>query len=135
MQLDSPIDTLAAAYHSALLVDLQAVQYRQMTVQMRQQGIPSDQAPLAERRPRGDECNVVMFMQMWGSTALGFGGMGGAAMTPAYTVIVKGPAGDACVYFMGRFAYRVPTRNAAFMADMAAQRMASVQNANKYMTA
>ena len=32
---------------------------------------------------------VVMFQQTWGSTALGYGGIGGAVMTPAYTVVVS----------------------------------------------
>lgn len=50
------------------------------------------------------------FPQTWGSTALGFGGIGGAAMTTAQTVVVftyGAPIGKAAVYFGGRFAYLV----------------------------
>jgi hypothetical protein len=65
-----------------------------------------------------------MFPQMWGSTALGFGGIGGAAMTSAYTVIVFGcNRTDACVYFNGGLAYHIKAPNKQFYDDMAAQSM------------
>lgn len=61
----------------------------------------------SKRRPTIDYDLEVyaMFTQTWGSTALGFGGMGGAAMTTAYTIILH------ChhvfyVYWNGQFAYK-----------------------------
>ena len=59
------------------------------------------------RRPHDDDVEVTMFVQSWGSTALGYGGMGGASVTSAYTVIVSD--GDChCVYFGGReLAYKI----------------------------
>lgn len=44
------------------------------------------------------------FPQVWGSTALGFGGMGGQMITTAQTFIVIGDS-EAYVYFGGRYAY------------------------------
>jgi hypothetical protein len=134
MRLDSSVDTLAASLHSARLVDLAPVSYRQLTVTQRQAGVPEDQAPLAERRPTAEECDVCLFRQVWGSTSLGFGGIGGAAVTAAYTVVVQGPNGDACVYFQGRLAYRVAMMNEAFIDDLSARNMASVHKAGAYNT-
>ena len=59
------------------------------------------------RRPRDEDVEVFMFLQTWGSTALGYGGIGGSAMTTSYTVVVS-LHGAACVYFGGdRLAYRL----------------------------
>lgn len=55
-----------------------------------------------------DDFEVKLFLQTWGSTALGFGGVGGASMTPAYTVIINYD-NYYCVYFAGRLAYKVNT--------------------------
>lgn len=46
------------------------------------------------------------FPQTWGSTALGFGGIGGAAMTTAQTYVVLAN-GSVFVYFGSRFAYEI----------------------------
>lgn len=46
------------------------------------------------------------FPQMWGSTALGFGGIGGAAMTTAQTYVVF-TYESVFVYFGSRFAYEL----------------------------
>ena len=57
-----------------------------------------------------------MFPETWPSTALGFGGIGGAAITPAYTVVVLCQR-TAAVYWGGEFAYALePTE--AFMNDV-----------------
>jgi hypothetical protein len=63
-----------------------------------------------ERRPMQYELAVVaMFPQIWGSTALGFGGMGGQAMTTAYTVVIECAENKSmCVYFDGHWAYCLP---------------------------
>jgi hypothetical protein len=57
-----------------------------------------------------------MFPETWASTALGFGGMGGSAMTPAYTVVVARPK-LALVYWAGSFAYGVQP-DEAFLIDI-----------------
>lgn len=69
------------------------------------------------RRPYINEVEVYSFPQTWGSTALGFGGIGGQAMTTALTVVVISGV-QACVYFGGTFAYRIDEINEAFSSDL-----------------
>lgn len=50
--------------------------------------------------------NIHIIMQTWGSTARGWGGMGGAAMTSDWTVVIENiRAGFFAVYWDGRLAY------------------------------
>lgn len=62
------------------------------------------------QRPSPEACEVTVFRQLWGSTALGYGGIGGQAMTNAETIIIQcDHTGYAAVYFGGgRLAYLVP---------------------------
>lgn len=65
-----------------------------------------------------------MFVQTWGSTALGFGGIGGASMTSAYVCIIESNLlGHFAVYFGGRLAYRIERPDVKFFEDIAAQQM------------
>lgn len=58
-----------------------------------------------------NESSIFQWTQMWGSTACGFGGIGGAAMTNADCVVIEFNSrfstyiGIACVYHNGQFAY------------------------------
>lgn len=73
-----------------------------------------------------------MFPQTWSSTALGFGGMGGQAITSAYVIVLKSEQGAGyCVYFAGRFAYRIEEPSAHFYSDIRERRMADVAGAKK----
>lgn len=66
-----------------------------------------------------------MFVQTWSSTALGFGGIGGQAITDAYTIILRSEVtGEHCVYFGSRFAYRIDHPNDNFYNDMQSRQMA-----------
>lgn len=98
---------------------------------------------LRSRHPAGtnfDNGELYDFDQVWASTALGFGGIGGSAMTIARTYVFI-PAldpfsdykqdGKAFVYFGGRFAYECDT-NDRFWEDVATHRMASVQESGRY---
>ena len=87
------------------------------------------------RRPYDQEVSVRVFPQMWGSTALGYGGLGGAAMSTAYTVVVQDD-NVACVYFgSGHLGYSVPMRKVtsvqleAFRADLQQQQLAERRDA------
>ena len=65
-----------------------------------------------------------MFPQTWGSTALGFGGIGGQAITSAYVCVIESDLlGQFAVYFGGRLAYVIERPNAKFMEDITAHRM------------
>lgn len=86
-----------------------------------------------------DEGDLYDFDQTWGSTALGFGGCGGSAMTTArtYVFIPEEPtrdeySGKAFVYFGGRFAYCTPI-NERFKEDIRRHNMASVAERGRYL--
>jgi hypothetical protein len=92
----------------------------------------------AQRRPHSDrDFNVhVMFPQTWGSTALGHGGMGGAAVTTAYSIVLYCRSTDEfLVYFGGEFCYRVNRKSAnigVFMEDVKNQCLASKKESERY---
>lgn len=90
-----------------------------------------EKAPKVPREMHTFEIEQIeMWQQTWGSTALGFGGFGGAAMTTANVIVVT-HNGESCVYFGSRFAYRAPMC-AALANDIAARRMADVKDSGKY---
>ena len=81
-----------------------------------------------------NDFSIYVFEQTWGSTALGFGCMGGQAMTTANTIVLI-PINnnqDCFVYFAGRFAYSVPYSD-VFGDDVMNYRMASVNQRSKYL--
>ena len=84
-------------------------------------------------RPTIDDFELHTFEQTWGSTALGFGGIGGQAMTRARTyVFIPVSCNQKCfVYFAGRFAYAVDYCQ-TFVNDVRAMCMAPVAQAGKY---
>ena len=52
------------------------------------------------------EINFHMIKQTWGNTSGGWQGIGGSAMTSAYTVIIENDwYGFACIYYNGKLAY------------------------------
>ena len=80
-----------------------------------------------------DVAGICDFSQMWASTALGFGGCGGSAMTIARTYVVFPYDEDtAYVYFNGRFAYEVHQPNERFFEDIHNHHMASVMESGRY---
>lgn len=97
-----------------------------------------NQVPMvqATRRPREDDVEILMWPQTWGSTALGYGGMGGASVTSAYTVIVHDHV-NYCVYFgEGELAYQIKYSDLTdagknhLRADIQGQHMADRQTAH-----
>lgn len=83
--------------------------------------------------PTVDDFELYTFEQVWGSTALGFGGIGGQMMTSARTyVFVPVGCNQKCfVYFAGRFAYAVEYSQ-KFMDDVLRGNMESVAKVGKY---
>lgn len=66
-----------------------------------------------------DECSVYVFKQLWGSTTLGFPGMGGCAMTSAYTTVICNDNNEYYgVFFGNRLAYLVKDPNKLFFEDL-----------------
>lgn len=87
-----------------------------------------------EPKPTVDDFDMYTFEQVWGSTALGFGGIGGQAMTAARTyVFVPITCNQKCfVYFAGRFAYAVKYSQ-TLMDDVLRWSMEPVSKAGKYV--
>ena len=87
------------------------------------------------KKTRHTEYNLTvkaMFPQVWSSTALGFGGIGGQAITTAYTTVVESDIdASCCVYFGGQFAYRIEHPNEQFFEDLMKQQMTKVSGAKK----
>ena len=84
-------------------------------------------------RPTVNDFELHTFEQTWGSTALGFGGIGGQAMTSARTyVFIPMSINQKCfVYFAGRFAYAVDYSE-KFMKDVLGGNVAAVYEFGKY---
>lgn len=96
------IDNIASAIYSALFVDISDIE------ETRSRWIQSKvrETYFVKRRPYFYDVEIYSFPQTWSSTALGFGGIGGQAITSAQTTVVI-CGNEACVYFGGRFAYKV----------------------------
>lgn len=116
MNIRHPEQHLRLALASALATDLEAVDD---ALSLPPEG---GAGAASSRRPREDECNVVLFGQFWPAALLGVQAQ--VRMVEADTVVVGGPAGDACVYAAGRLLYRVAHPNRRFFLDLSAQSMA-----------
>lgn len=74
---------------------------------------------------------AIVFPQTWGSTALGFGGFGGQAMTRAYTTVIHEIRTDTYVVFFGsKAAYKVTDANENFLQDLKNHFLVSVNEAH-----
>ena len=70
------------------------------------------------------EFELVVFLQTWASTSLGFGGIGGQAITSAYTtVILEKYTGIYGVFFGERLAYVIKKPNEVFLDDLTSHQM------------
>jgi hypothetical protein len=91
----------------------------------------------ARRRPTTRDFGVyAMFPQTWGSTALGHGGMGGAAMTTAYTIVLECyHTQEFLVYFGGQVCYKVNRDSAnfdIFIEDCKTHKLVSKRESSRY---
>lgn len=135
--MSNPFDALHAALASAEHRDMPDVEYETRDWDAYRKDKDNLIMIKKIRRPYVQELEVDMFLQGWGSTALGYGGIGGSAMTDAYTVVVSYGHRQFCVYFGagGVLAYKVdlnkmaPTGRAAFMSDLRDHCLADVQKA------
>lgn len=114
MDVSHPISDFAASVQHALIKGLPDIEYF-----YRRPG-QDEPGEKRTRRPTERDVQITSFYQTWGSTATMFGGMGGAAMTTAMTVVVFCRiAGTWAVYCNGDHAYNVPlTGSCAFPEDL-----------------
>ena len=84
----------------------------------------------AHFKPRPD-FELIVFPQLWGSTALGFDGeIGGQAMTRAYTTVVhESLTGTYMVFFGDRPAYKVQDATDQFFTDLSERNLKSTSQA------
>ncbi len=89
---------------------------------------------LSEQEKHCPEIDMVMFPQTWGSTALGFRGIGGQAMTSAYTVVVRdNTSGWVAVFFGESLAYALNNPNQKFYEDIQKGKMEAVIKSCLYL--
>lgn len=122
MRVDDPFKTLHEAVAAATYRDLPDIEYETVDFSIKDFKIRKNSPRIKTiRRPELYDIEIVMFPQTWGSTALGYGGVGGNAMTTAYTVIIHNNF-TFCVYFgYGRLAYKVNRKDKGidnFIKDM-----------------
>lgn len=81
-----------------------------------------------------DDFEVYVFPQTWGSTALGYGGIGGQAITSASTIVLYAfDINIVRVYFGGgRLAYEIKDPNKLFFEDMQGCNLADKMRSGKY---
>ncbi len=84
------------------------------------------------RRPHEHECDVVLFGQVWSGEALGVRDDDASLRVEQDTIIVMGPAQDACVYVATQLLYHVIHPNRRFFLDVAAHGMAPKAEAGVY---
>lgn len=86
-------------------------------------------------KTRVSDFELHTFVQVWGSTAGGFPGVGGQAMTAQRTYVfipVYGEKEKCLVFFGGRFAYAVPYSQ-KFIDDVKNGQVESVSRKGKYL--
>ena len=74
------------------------------------------------------------FFKTWESTALGFGGIGGQAITSAYTTVVREIYSNWCgVFFGDRLAYKIEDPNQTFNEDVCKFQIKPVSEIGAYI--
>lgn len=119
--MNNPIETLSHCLAHAVYQGMPDFEYEERTWA---------KAPVIKTcKHTHHDVNVeAMFMQTWPSTSLGFGGIGGQALTDAYTVVISSRRGPwYCVYFGGRFAYWLDNPARAFFEDIANRDVADMR--------
>jgi hypothetical protein len=109
---ENPLRDLHEAMAHAQYVGFSDIEYETRDWQVYRDTKEDVRIP-ARRRPTTRDFGVyAMFTQTWGSTALGHGGMGGAAVTTAYTVVLECRATEEfLVYFGGKMCYKIDRRS------------------------
>lgn len=126
MDFRHPVQTLEWALTQALERDLGGVESALAN------DLITASAPIS-CRPRATQCQVVLFSQSWRGSDLGFErGVDAGEHVEAETVIVTGPAGDACVYVSTQLLYRIERPNRRFFLDVAAQQLRGKGESARY---
>lgn len=126
----NPLDDLSQVIAHSRYEGFSPIEY-----EYRRPGQSAADNVIKSRRPTPADITVrAMFPQAWGSTALGFGGIGGQSMTSAYSIVLHCDATDEyCVYFSNQFAYKVKHPNKFFFKDINGMTLAPVTEHTRYV--
>lgn len=136
--LENPITELADCIAHAQYEGFSDIEYDTLDWQAYRDSTDKEKIKIPKsRRPTTRDFGVyAMFPQAWGSTSLGHGGMGGSAVTTAYTVVLECYATqEFLVYFGGQMCYRVnrDSKNIdAFLEDCKNHCLQSKMKSGKY---
>lgn len=120
MSTDNPVGTLHTCLAHAMYEGFGEIEYEDRDWEHYRKTKEDKYVTKTRKHSEYDISVMTMFPQMWGSTALGFGGIGGQAITTAYTVVLASDIqGQYCVYFGGQLAYRIDRPNRVFFEDVA----------------
>ena len=127
---NTPIETLANVLAHAKYEGFPRIEYEDRDWSIKEKKLYVTKT----RHHSNDDIDVIaMFPQVWSSTALGFGGVGGQAITTAYTIVLESDYYGYAVYFGSRFAYNVKRKaSEQFYLDLQGRHMASVADHCKY---
>jgi hypothetical protein len=132
---DNPIGELAAVLAHAEYAGFSEIEYDSRDwEEFRRSGDKNATIKKTRRHTTRDFSVIGMFPQTWGSTALGHGGIGGAAVSTAYTVVLSSNYNREClVYFGGQLAYSVVKPNEKFWEDLAERNMTDRAKCSRYI--
>lgn len=131
---DNPIGELAAILAHAEYSGFSTIEYDTRDWEEFKRTGDRDATVRKTRQHTARDYSVIgMFPQTWGSTALGHGGMGGAAISTAYTVVLSSHyTGEHLVYFGSRLAYSVVKPNHRFWEDLSDRNMIECAKHSRY---
>jgi hypothetical protein len=128
MKLGNPVQSLTGSLEDAIERQLQGVPSALADTLLG----PTPDGRTRTRRPRLDECQVVMFSQCWEARELGFSTVRAEHWVEGETVVVLGPMNDACVYLCGQLHYKLLQPNRRFFLDLAAHSLAGAAECGRY---
>ncbi len=146
MNATNPIETLAACMAHAAYEAFPEYKYQDrnwakhdqwratLTIEQRKTAVAPPDCFVEKTRKHSfyDLTVYSMFPQTWSSTALGFGGIGGQAITSAYVCIIESNlVGGYAVYFSSRLAYVINRPNEKFIEDIERHRMVDAKLGKK----
>ena len=124
MNATNPIETLAGAIAHAAYEAFPVYEYEDRDWEEYRKSKTDVRIKKTRKHSPYDLTVYAMFTQTWGSTALGFGGISGQAVTSAYVCVIESNLiGQYAVYFGGRLAYVIERPNPQFFTDISGQRM------------
>ena len=126
------IETITRSYYDCIHNQVKTITYNAVNYREKDENGEFKRVEKTIPASENDVELFAAFSQMWGSTALGFsGGIGGSAMTEAYTTIYR-HHNNFYVYFGGRFAYAIDKPNETFYTDVKNHDMKSTGECKKY---